>query len=138
MIPSDLLNPPHMSSDVFDDLVIALLSVNGYGVEKTWSLHAALEQTGLFDLESVSRLEEDEIAKRLQTAGYNRGEFLTNLLAVRLSALARYLRDLGWTEARGLLKSGDASQVREVLGKAHGVGPLVLDNFLWLRGERAG
>src|SRR5438552_1264993 len=96
-----------MDSDVFNDLVIALLSVNGYRVEKTRPLQHALEQAGLFDLKAVGNLREDEVADRLRVAGYNRGEFLTRLMAARLVALSQYLCSLGWKAARELLESGN-------------------------------
>ena len=71
------------------DLVIALLSVNKWSVEKCYGLYERLNGAELFDLRAVSQMTVRDIADRLNCAGYSRGQFLVSIAAKRLLDLAK-------------------------------------------------
>ena len=70
------------------DLVIALLSVNNYSLEKTFSLFDGLAEVELFDPANLAAWDLSEISRRMGRAGYDRG---------RAAGSARYYRQLPHT-----------------------------------------
>ncbi len=121
---------------IFEYLVIGLLSVNSYPLERTWGLREDLGRAGLCDPTHVASLDEEELVSRLKRAGYDRGDFLSGLVASRLSAVANYLIDIGWHRAATRLREGSHAEVTDLLIQAKGVGPVVIQNFLLLRDSR--
>ena len=77
--------------DLVTDLVGALLSVNGWGLEKTSAIYDGLRSEGLFDMDAVAEMAPGEVCDRLERAGYRRGDFMIGLLAGRLLNLAGIL-----------------------------------------------
>jgi len=122
-----------MSNDVWQDLVVSMLSVNNYSLEKTYSSIELLSQEGLFDPKKLVGWKADEIADRLRRGGYNRGEYLNNLLATRLASLATFVEGVGMKESERILTKSDKSVIAKFLQPVNGVGPQVLRSFSMLR-----
>ena len=74
-----------ISADHLDAVVAGLLSVNNYRVEAAWELLPRLRNEGLLDVKKVVAMDSGEVARRLVTAGYNRGG-ITDIVAPRLQA----------------------------------------------------
>jgi hypothetical protein len=125
--------PFSMSSEVWQDLVLSILSVNSYSLEKTYSCVDSLRREGLFDPKKLAGWTQDEIARRLRRGGYNRGEYLNNLFASRLLSLGRFVEGAGVEESERILTKSDRSAIRSFLKAVNGVGPQVLTNFSVLR-----
>ncbi len=75
------------------DLVIAILSVNNYPLEKTFALFESLLENGLFDPTTLAAFSPADVAKRLGSAGYNRGDTMTTIFTQRLISLGRLTID---------------------------------------------
>ena len=116
------------------DLVIALLSVNNYSLEKTLGLFDRLAEAELFDPAKLEIWSLSEISRRLEQAGYDRGPVLTQIFADRLSELGVFLATHGIQGCERLLFSGSRGEITALLSPAKGVGPRVLENFFLLRG----
>lgn len=114
------------------DLVVAMLSVNNYPMTKTFDLFDALESCGFFDPRKIAGWDEDEIGRRLDRAGYNRGAAMTAIFSRRLASLG--LLAGKFEENTHVLQSGTREEVRNLLATVKGVGPRVLSSFLLLRG----
>lgn len=127
----DTKNTPE--DDLIGDLVVALLSVNGWGLEKTFALYDDLQVQGLFAVESVAAMPRGEVCDRLEKAGYRRGDFLVGLLAGRLHDLARILSGEGKKTLRQLVEERDLQGIDNFLLEINGVGPQVVHNFKLLR-----
>ena len=65
-------------SDPWADLVNAILSVNNHPLERTFHYFEGLRREGLFDPAALPTLDEEEIARRLGRAGYDRGPTMTD------------------------------------------------------------
>ena len=102
---------PNEAADPWGDLVVSILAVNRYSLERTYSFCDHLRQNGLLDPSQLASLEPGEIANKLVSAGYNRGAFMTNLFASRLSSLGAHV------ELRGVAVSA-------VCGRAPRGGPM--------------
>jgi 3-methyladenine DNA glycosylase/8-oxoguanine DNA glycosylase len=74
-----------------------------------------------------------ELAELLRRSGYERGEFLTLLMAERLKSVCEAVARQGVDPTRQVLKSGTRDEIRDALRGARGVGPTVIRNFLMLR-----
>jgi hypothetical protein len=118
---------------LWEDLVLSILSVNGYSLEKSYSFVAALRREGLFSPPNLIHWSEEEIGKRLRRAGYDRGDFMTRLFALRLLHLGVFLETKGVEETGQIIRSGKAAEVRKLLGPVYGIGPRVLANLFILR-----
>jgi hypothetical protein len=122
-----------MSSDVWQDLVVSILSVNNYSLEKTYSRVDSLRREGLFDPTKLAGWTQDEIAVRLRRGGYDRGEYLNKLLASRLLSLGRFVHSLGIEESERTLTNADKLTVGSFLQPVTGIGSQVLKSFSILR-----
>jgi hypothetical protein len=118
--------------DVWEDLVLAILSVNQYSVEKTYLSLNTLRREGLFDPKNLMRWSPQEIGTRLKLGGYDRGEFMTSLFANRLASLGKFVEAAGIEKCQRALQS-DKSNVERFLEPVKGIGPRVLANFFMLR-----
>src|ERR1035438_7854416 len=79
----------------WEDLVVSILSVNQYSLEKTYAVAPLLRQGGLLSPENLSRWELEEIVARLKATGCDRGRFMTKLFAVRLASLGMAVESRG-------------------------------------------
>ena len=77
------------------DLVIAILSVNNYPLDKTFGLFDRLAEAGLFDPAKLETWGLAEISRGLGAAGYDRGPTMTRIFAERLSGLGVFLATRG-------------------------------------------
>jgi endonuclease III-like uncharacterized protein len=120
--------------DPWEDLVLAILSVNNYSIEKVYAKLQQLRRQGLFNPNNLCRWSHDEIAERLKAAGYDRGSFMTNLFSGRLAALGRHAEQVGVERFTRALSSKTPKGVEEALHSVSGVGPKVIENYCLLRG----
>lgn len=116
---------------ISENLLVALLSVNQWSVEKVYGLVDRFRNAGLFDFDSVACLDDAELTRRLGTAGYNRGTVLTPMMASRVRSVARILKGGTVRKLAEFIESGDTESAEDILRLIHGVGPYVLRNF-WL------
>lgn len=122
------------ADDAWGDLVVSILSVNQYSLERTYRSIDGLREQGLFRPENLMRLELSEIVWRLKSAGCDRGKFMTNLFALRLAALGMLIETKGLEACAKILSSRDARAIEELLLPVNGIGPKVFANFYLLRG----
>lgn len=128
---------PKSSDTVWEDLVLSILSVNQYSLEKTYACLEGLRREGLFEPETLISCSPEEIVARLKRGGCYRGVFMTTLFAHRLSSLGYFLEGKGIGVCEDVLRSGDASAIKGLLMPVNGIGPKVLQNFFILRGISA-
>jgi hypothetical protein len=102
-------------------------------LEQAYHCVAGLRQHGLFDPSNLAVWDQPEIAHQLRLAGYERGEFMTNLFALRLMALGVYVGQLGIEASKGVISGRDRASIEEFLTPVKGIGPKVLQNFFLLR-----
>jgi hypothetical protein len=126
--------PEAKSTDVWEDLVISMLSVNSCSIEKVYPLRESLRTEGLFDPLNLAKSSHEDIASRLERAGYNRGTFMTALLSLRLLSLGLFLESRSVAGCAEILASGDTGNIASLLSQVSGIGPKVLSNFFLLRG----
>jgi hypothetical protein len=117
----------------WDDLVVSILAVNQYSLERTYCLLQGFREQRLTEPLSLAQWEPQEIEKRLRDAGCDRGEFMTKLFAERLSALGALVRTRGIDECEKAISSRDARSIEALLLPVKGVGPVVLRNFYSLQ-----
>src|ERR1700761_5002013 len=86
------------AGDAWEDLVVSILSVNNYSLEQAYGLLPRIREQGLSYPSNLMRWDLDEIGKRLVAAGYDRGSFMTNQFALRLSALGVMIESKGQEE----------------------------------------
>jgi 3-methyladenine DNA glycosylase/8-oxoguanine DNA glycosylase len=119
---------------LWEDLVVAILSVNQYSLEKAYSRIEGIRREGLSDPDSLAHWSPPEIELRLKRAGLDRGQFMTSLFADSLSSVGKYLQTAGIARCQEVLAGGEAEAVKNLLLPARGIGPKVLANFFLLRG----
>ena len=69
---------------IADNILIAILAVNGWTANRVFPLTERFRAVGLLDFSAMSDLSIEDIADRLARAGYARGEYMNLLLAERL------------------------------------------------------
>ena len=125
---------PDNSNGLWEDLIVSILAVNQYSLEKTYAALPLLREAGIVDPMKLSSWELEEVIARLKAAGCDRGPFMTKLFALRLVSLALALNSKGIEGCREVLQSDDCDSIRKLLLPVNGVGPKVLFNFFLLRG----
>jgi endonuclease III-like uncharacterized protein len=118
---------------LFLDLVVAMLAVNRWTLDRAVSLTKALREAGLSDPAAVRSMSVDEVAARLAKAGYKRGQYMQQLLATRIGSAAKVLDEHGIRRVTELERRGDKSAIRDFLLTVKGIGPEVANSFLILR-----
>jgi hypothetical protein len=123
----------HDADDIFEFLILALLSVNQYSLEKTWSKREALRTARLLDPTHLAAYSSADIAQALKRAGVNRGDFMTDLFASRMQAVGQFVVEKGQQRIQEMLETLGKNDLEELLLQAQGIGPRVVANFLLLR-----
>jgi hypothetical protein len=118
---------------IIEDLIVALLSVNSWPVDKTYQMLDALRGAGLTDPTKLAQLTPEEISHRLAAVGYARGDYINGLIGVRLASLGQVLTTERCTALSRSVSERRFDSVNAMLGLIKGVGPMVLRNFWFLR-----
>ncbi len=124
----------HPKESPWEDLVVSILSVNQYSLERTYGSVEGLRKQKITEVSTLMRSDSDEIEQKLKAAGCDRGPFMTKLFAVRLSALGAFIQAQGADECERVLESQNAKAIESLLLPIKGIGPVVLKNFYLLRG----
>jgi hypothetical protein len=117
----------------WDDLVVSILSVNQYSLERTYVLLQGLREQKVTDPRSLASWGSEEFEMRLRAAGCDRGSLMTNLFAHRLAALGALVRRMGIDECEKVIGSQDSTAIENLLLPVKGIGPVVLRNCYSLR-----
>ena len=104
------------------DLVISMLAVNNASLEKTYQLGESFRQHGLVNPSNLASWDQSKIAAKMKAAGFNRGDFMTTLFSVRLSALGQCVKATGLEESTKVISGRDRKAIEKLLGPVHGVG----------------
>ena len=126
-----------LADEPFVDLVMSILAVNNYSLEKVFGVRESLLQEGLFDPEKFTSFKPTDIYAKLVAAGYDRGEFLTWLFTERLCSLGELISRQGVETFRQGLSGTDLKGIGSFLKPVKGVGPVVLRNYACLRDFRS-
>jgi hypothetical protein len=126
---------PEARGDIAD-LVIAMLSVGGYALERVWEIRTNLEREGLLDSGVVEALDEAELVRRLTVSGYDRGPIVTTSMANRLIALHAAVRNGILAEASRLMQERRTKDAEALLCTVKGIGPMVFRQFAALQVNR--
>ena len=122
-----------MNDDPWGDLVISMLSVNGFPLERAYGLLKQLSAEQLTNPQELSKRTAPELFAKLIAAGYNRGEFMTYLFAERLSSLGSFAKQHGIAECENIIRGQDVAALEKLLLSVNGIGPVVMRNFRLLR-----
>ena len=122
-----------LAADPWEDLVISILSVNQYSLEHTFRSIDGLRKEALSDPHCLMVWDQIEIVKRLNSAGCDRGPFMTNLFALRLSNVGALIRSKGLEHCNKVISGQDLRAIEELLLPINGIGPKTIANFCLLR-----
>ena len=117
------------TDDIAENILIAILAVNGWTADRIFPMIERFRTVGLLDFVAISRLSVEDIAERLGRAGYARGEFMNELLATRVLSRATVLAPTEVSRLRQCLAEGRTADVTVTLRGINGVGPVVLETF---------
>jgi hypothetical protein len=115
-------------------LMVAVLAVGGYSLQRAWNLLPSLQKEGLTDSKAVEDYDEAEIVRRLSRSGYDRGPIVTASMAKRLMALHTAVRNGVLAQTVRLLREDRVKDAEKVLRTVKGVGPVVFNQFAVLEG----
>jgi hypothetical protein len=104
-----------MTDSIAENLLIALLAVNNWSLERVFDLRGPLRDVGLLDFDSVTALSEDDVAGRLAAAGYARGDYMNKLMAIRILSMASVLSSDELTRLSEHLRAGRRDAVDATL-----------------------
>ena len=124
---------PAEVDDPWEDLIVSILAVNQYSLEKTYPLLEGLRKGGLTYPNNLAAWNPDEITARLRESGCNRGAFMTGLFALRLCSVGVAAKARGIEEFTRILLSKDFAEIDRLLMSVNGIGPKVLWNFRLLQ-----
>ena len=124
---------PGEVDDPWEDLIISILAVNQYSLEKTYPILDRLRKSGLTSPHNLAAWNPDEIATRLKDSGCNRGVFMTGLFALRLCSLGVAAKGRGIEQFTRILLDKDFAEIGRLLTPINGIGPKVLRNYRLLQ-----
>jgi 3-methyladenine DNA glycosylase/8-oxoguanine DNA glycosylase len=116
----------NLSPAQLEAIVMALLAVNAWPIDKVLAALPALRTAGLLDPAQVAAADIGPLTVKLAAAGYDRG-LLTELFALRLQNLMRAVRDGALDAVAAAHRSGDREAAVAALCTVKGIGPRVAD-----------
>lgn len=121
-----------LDSDEVGQLVVALLCMNNYLVDRAAGLVPAMRERGLLDPVRVAATSQEAAIGELSAAGYARGGYLP-IITFRLFAL---IEDLGSGKLDALpsiVAAGKKDEFISALAGVHGFGPRTAETawLLW-------
>ena len=122
-------NNTTVDEDLVADLVIAMLSVNNWPLEKSYAIREQLRKEGLFNISRLSGMNRADVCNSLYRAGYLRADYILGLLADRLLDMATTLSGNNLIKLRSFIERGEIKEADSLLLNIKGVGPMVLENF---------
>jgi hypothetical protein len=114
-----LLQQAHLEA-----LIVSVLAVNAYGLEKAYALLPAFRKSGLTDPRKVAMADVEDVMMRLYEAGYRRG-MLAEMMAGRLISLMKVVEDGKLDALNALVVKGDQEGTKALLCMVKGIGPKV-------------
>ena len=123
-------NKQFCSQNIWANLVIAMLSLNNFPLDKTWKIFDQLNANGLFDPHNFAKWSYEELSQKLIASNYNRGA-MTGIFVERLLTISNLLDDMKSNEQ--ILANGPRQEIENILKRVKGIGPVVIDNFLIIR-----
>ena len=121
--------------NVWEDLVVSIISVNQYSLEKTYAAIDGIRSEKLATPDHLTTWGSPYIEERLRAAGCDRGTFMTRrLFAERLAALGSFVREQGVERCQSVIAGKDTKAIEALLLPINGIGPVVLKRFYLLRG----
>ncbi len=127
------LTTSYNTNNIWEDLVISILSVNQYTLNKTYSSIESLRQVEIFNPDNLMKWDINEIEQRLRQGGCERGSFMTNLFAERLAALGELITNQSISKCEQVLLSRDKKIITDFFMPVKGIGPKVLQNLFLLQ-----
>lgn len=127
------LTTSYNTNNIWEDLVISILSVNQYTLNKTYSSIESLRQVEIFNPDNLMKWDINEIEQRLRQGGCERGSFMTNLFAERLAALGELIANQSISKCEQVLLSRDKKIITDFFMPVKGIGPKVLQNLFLLQ-----
>lgn len=116
-----------LSRSQVECLLVALLAVNSFALEKAQSLLPRLRAAGLSDPVRVNAMNMPEVIEALTVAGYDRKN-LTWMFAERVKALMMAIERGELTRLEEAIAATDKELAATVLRRVRGVGPTVIQN----------
>ena len=117
--------------EIIEDIVVALLAVSAYPMERVAKILPSLRESKLTEPAFVAAADEGEITKRLNGSGYQRG-LLVGMYAERLQAVMQHICSGGIDGIEPLIATRDREAIGAIFRGVRGVGPKVLDNLFIL------
>lgn len=121
------------TTNTWHDLVVSMLAVYNYTLEKVDTYSAGFEKQGLFEPDKIKKMSHEEIFDALEKSGYKRGN-LNAIFTERIQALGEYIEKKGKDHCESILKSKNKKSITELLNPIKGIGPKVIENYFELRG----
>lgn len=117
------------------DLVVALLAVNQYPVDRAVALMPAFRERGLLDPEAIARMGQPQVIEAMKDAGYTRGGYLP-IVSYRLFQLMEAVASGGLDTLPAFVASNDRDGFVAKLTELHGFGPNTAGTawMLWTSG----
>lgn len=116
-----------LSGSHVECLLVALLSVNKFPLEKAWSLLPRMREVGLTDPARVAAMGMPAAIEALAGAGYDRKN-LTWMFAERVMALMAAIHGGELAGLDEAIAAKDKAKATELLDRVRGVGPTVIQN----------
>ena len=105
-------------------IVVSLLAVNSYGLERVYELLPEFRNNGLVDPAKISNAEVPQVMRELYKSGYDRG-MLTEMMAGRLIGVMKAVADGRLDILNDLVEKGSKTLTKELLCQVQGIGPKV-------------
>ncbi len=114
----------NLSKISLETILVSLLAVGGYSLEKAWNLLPQLREADLTEPEKVIGEEIETLTHQLFSIGYKRG-IVTDMMAERLQQLMQMAHSGTLDEFDALLAKDEKDKAVELLCKVKGIGPMV-------------
>lgn len=120
-----------LEKDDLEAIVVAVLAVNRYSLEKAYALLPAFRKAGLLSPEKVAAKEIETVIAELHAAGYQRGG-LMGIMGGRFHSVMQAIHAGKLDTFSSLARKGSPEKATELLCSVKGIGPSVAATVLEL------
>ncbi len=119
-----------LSQENLEAIVVSVLAVNSYGIERVYGLLPKFRENGLLNPTKISNADVSQVMMDLYKAGYDRG-MLTEMMAGRLVGVLKAVAEGRLDMLNELVEKGSKTMAKDLLCQVKGIGPRVASD-VWM------
>ncbi|MDH4127625.1 MAG: hypothetical protein OEV44_02645 [Spirochaetota bacterium] len=115
--------------EIIENLIISVMAINNFYLEKAYNLKEKLLKENLFNLETLKNSSSEQLFEKIVKSGYKKSDYVIGLLVDRFKDIGNKLSPSVLDQLLKAVVAKDINSIEKILLPIHGVGYFVIKNF---------